>query len=126
MLPALMLMLVLQFFAVDSAHACDGMTFFDTQMTETDQIYAAPSERLIQTNQTIDGLADGSATLGDGRVHPTRPMMWNSDNSPGPIDIGNGRVQTEFHINWINVLDKDLTRREIHPEFVGMATGVWR
>jgi hypothetical protein len=38
-------------------------------------------------------------------------------------NLGNGRIQTEFHGKWINYLDADRTWREIDPDFVETATG---
>jgi hypothetical protein len=102
------------------------MTLFDAQMTKKDQTYAAQSERLTQANQKVEDIADDAAALGDGRAHPARSTTWSSDDNARSIDLGTDRVQTEFHVKWINFLDQDLTRREIYPAFVETATGVWR
>jgi hypothetical protein len=49
----------------------------------------------------------------------TRGRDYNARST----DLGNGRMQTEFHGKWINYLDADRTWREIDPDFVETATG---
>ena len=122
MLPWLMLMLVLPLFVVPSSNACDDMTLFAAWSADHEQ--ADRSDRpLAQARLKTSHSTNRAEAVGNGQARPPRAKAQGRSYNARATDLGNGRIQTEFHTKWINYLDENLTWREINPHFVQTEAG---